>query len=76
MFRPQIQKTTTLFFIALFNIFMVYMSVNSYVEVSQSGIEERIDATQKMNFILKEIKNEFNNFQKNDIYNSGIMGVE
>ena len=53
MFRPQIQKTTTLFFIALFNIFMVYMSVNSYVEVSQSGIEERIDATQKMNFILK-----------------------
>ena len=76
MFRPQIQKTTTLFFIALFNIFMVYISVNSYVEVSQSGIEERIDATQKMNFILKEIKNEFNNFQKNDIYNSGIMGVE
>ena len=76
MFRPQIQKTTTLFFIALFNVFMVYISVNSYVKVSQSGIDERINATQKMNFILEKIKNEFNNFQENDIYNSGIMGVE
>ena len=76
MFRPQIQKTSTLFFIALFNIFMVYMAVNSTTRIEQSGIEDRIAATKKMHSVLQSMKNEFSNKQSNDIYNSGILGIE
>jgi len=76
MFRPQIQKTSTLFFIALFNIFMVYMAVNSSTKIEQSGIEDRIAATKKMHTILENMKDEFSNKQPNDIYNSGILGIE
>ena len=76
MFRPQIQKTSTLFFIALFNIFMVYIAVNSSTKIEQSGIEDRIAATKKMHTILENMKDEFSNKQPNDIYNSGILGVE
>ena len=47
MFRPQIQKTSTLFFIALFNVFMVYISVNSTTKVEQSGLKDRLVATKK-----------------------------
>jgi len=76
MFRPQIQKTSTLFFIALFNVFMVYMAVNSSTKVEQSGIEDRIAATKKMHIILEEMKKEFSNKQENDIYKSGVLGVK
>ena len=76
MFRPQIQKTSTLFFIALFNVFMVYMAVNSSMKIKQSGIEDRIAATKRMHIILEEMKSNFSNKQSNDIYDSGILGIE
>ena len=38
MFRPQIQKTSTLFLIALFNLFMVYLATTSTVQIKKLGL--------------------------------------
>ena len=75
MFRPQIQKTTTLFFIAIFNIFMVYLAVNSKVKIERSGFKEKIIATEKMENMLKQIRKDFPNMTEEDIYESGILGI-
>ena len=39
MFRPQIQKTSTLFFIALFNVFMVFLAVKSETKIKRLGFD-------------------------------------
>ena len=75
MFRPQIQKTSTLFFIAVFNIFMVYLAVNSKVKIKQLNFEEKVIATEKMDNMLKQMSKDFSNVKEEDIYKSGILGV-
>ena len=48
MFRPQIQKTSTLVLIAIFNLLMVYLSVNSKYSVKLSGYQDKVEATKNM----------------------------
>ena len=77
MFRPQIQKTSTLFFIALFNICLVYLAVNSETEIKRLGYEHKVEATSKMEEYLVSINKEFL-FKKSflDIYETGLIGLD
>ena len=77
MFRPQIQKTRVLVLIALFNLLMVYFSVNSKVKVYQIGYEHKILAAEIMQNFINEFKKSINyNIADNDIYNSGLLGLK
>ena len=55
MFRPQIQKTSTLFFIALFNVCMVYIAVNSQTKIEKVGYQDKIHASNKMEKMILEL---------------------
>ena len=70
MFRPQIQKTSTLFIIALFNLLMVYLSVNSMVKVEKIGYNDRVLAAENMYNCIKGIQKIAPNISEYDIYNS------
>ena len=76
MFRPQIQKTSTLFFIALFNICMVYLAVNSEIKVKKIGYHHKVQASEKMQQCLSAINQNFS-FKKSelDIYKTGLIGI-
>ena len=76
MFRPQIQKTSTLFFIALFNICMVYIAINSETKVKKVGYHHKVQASEKMEQCLLSLNQNFS-FKKSelDIYKTGLMGV-
>jgi len=77
MFRPQIQKTRTLFLIALFNLLMVYFAANSYVKVKQIGYNDKINAIDNMLMCLDTIKKHPNYIiNKEDIYDSGLLGIQ
>ena len=76
MFRPQIQKTSTLFFIALFNVCMVYLAVNSETKIEKLGYREKIQASNKMEKIILALDENFE-FEKSklDIYETGLFGA-
>ena len=76
MFRPQIQKTSTLFFIALFNICMVYLAVNSETKIKRLGFHHKVQAAEKMQQCLSALNQNFSlKKSKLDIYNTGLIGV-
>jgi len=76
MFRPQIQKTSTLVLIAIFNLLMVYLSVNSEYYVKLTGYQHKIDATKNMIHCIDEIrKNTTFEISKFDKYNTGLIGI-
>lgn len=76
MFRPQIQKTSTLFFIALFNVCMVYLAVNSETKIKRLGYHHKVQASEKMQQCLSALnRNFFLKKSKLDIYNTGLIGV-
>jgi len=73
MFRPQIQKTHILFTIAIFNLFLVYISATSEEYIEKDGLEEKIKATEIMsicNQSLFEVVGE----NSDDLYDSGLIG--
>ena len=75
MFRPQIQKTSTLFLIAIFNLLMVYLAVKSETKIKRLGYHHKVIAAQKMNDCIKEI-NKHVETSKFDIYNTGLLGLK
>ena len=76
MFRPQIQKTHVLFFIALFNLILVYISANSKEYIPNDGLNEKIKATEFMSNCLKSLSSKSSTSNIDDIYSSGIIGTD
>ncbi|MBI72376.1 MAG: hypothetical protein CMG61_02855 [Candidatus Marinimicrobia bacterium] len=77
MFRPQIQKTSTLFFIALFNLVLVFLAVKSETKVKKIGYEDKIIAVELMEQLIFELnKNFIIEKSKLDLYNSGLIGLQ
>ena len=77
MFRPQIQKTSTLFFIALFNLVLVFLAVNSETKVKKIGYDDKIIASELMEQLIFEINKNFRVEKSNlDLYNSGLIGLQ
>ena len=77
MFRPQIQKTSTLFFIALFNLVLVFLAVNSETKVKKIGYDDKIIASELMEQLIFEINKNFRiEKSKLDLYNSGLIGLQ
>jgi len=58
MFRPQIQKTRVLVFMAFFSLLMVYLATNSTVIHTAVGFVEKQRASEIMELALKVLKNE------------------
>jgi len=76
MFRPQIQKTSTLFFIALFNICMVYLAVNSETKIKRLGFQHKVQSSEKMQQCLSALNQNFSlKKSKLDIYDTGLIGT-
>jgi len=76
MFRPQIQKTSTLFFIALFNICMVYLAVNSETKIKRLGFQHKVQSSEKMQQCLSALNQNFSLKKSElDIYNTGLIGL-
>ena len=77
MFRPQIQKTKVLVFIALFNLLMVYISVNSKVKVFQIGYNDKIKAAKIMQRVIDGYKKNIDyEISDNDLYDTGLLGIQ
>ena len=77
MFRPQIQKTSTLFFIALFNLVLVFLAVKSETKVKKIGYDDKIIASELMEQLIFEINKNFRIEKSNlDLYNSGLIGLQ
>ena len=76
MFRPQIQKTSTLFFIALFNVFMVFLAVKSETKIKRLGFDDKVQASKKMNQYLLALNKKIE-FEKSeiDLYQTGLIGL-
>ena len=76
MFRPQIQKTSTLFFIALFNVFMVFLAVKSETKIKRLGFDDKVQASKKMNQYLLTLNKKIE-FEKSaiDLYQTGLIGL-
>lgn len=76
MFRPQIQKTSTLFFIALFNVFMVFLAVKSETKIKRLGFDDKVQASKKMNEYLLALNKKIE-FEKSeiDLYQTGLIGL-
>ena len=77
MFRPQIQKTSTLFFIALFNLVLVFLAVKSETKIKKIGYDDKIIASELMEQLIFEINKNFRiEKSKLDLYNSGLIGLQ
>ena len=75
MFRPQIQKTSTLLVIAIFNVMMVFLAVNSETKIKNNAFDEKIAATKNMHKCIDGIKKLRNKkITKNDIFKTGLIG--
>ena len=61
MFRPQIQKTSVLFSLAVFCILMVYIALKSIVIEKTVGFPEKMEAAEIMKNCLSILYNEVNN---------------
>ena len=77
MFRPQIQKTKTLFFIACLSMLSVFVVSKSQSSIAKDGLDDKKKATKIMQKYIQSLKL-MKNFivNKNDIYNTGLIGVE
>ena len=75
MFRPQIQKTSTLLVIAIFNVMMVFLAVNSETKIKNNSFDEKVAATKNMLKCIngvKELRNK--EITKNDSFKTGLIG--
>ena len=59
MFRPSIQKLSTLILLALFNVSMVFIARNSFQIIKKQGYDEKIKAVELMRDAIKKIENNF-----------------
>ena len=75
MFRPQIQKTRVLVFMALVSLILVYTSSNSTVIHTANGFEEKLIASEIMESALKVLKAEVKN-NKNIIDNTIYIDID
>ncbi len=76
MFRPQIQKTRVLFSIAILNLALVYIAATSKEYIPKAGLEQKLKATKIMENSLELLYSTSNNIKSEDIYESGVLGVE
>ena len=76
MFRPQIQKTSTLFFIAIFNLCMVYLSVNSTVQIKRLAFKDKISAANHMQKCIDNLNSKNSYISNSDIYKTGLLGIQ
>ena len=59
MFRPQIQKTRVLFFLAMLIMVMVYWAVNSYEQHETYGFDLKVKAVGNMENAINSLREEF-----------------
>ena len=77
MFRPQIQKSRILVFMALITMLSVFWVSNSMEYIPTDDINEKKEATRIMSSYLKSIKNKVKSIENpNDIYESGLIGLD
>ena len=77
MFRPQIQKTKTLFFIACLSMVSVYLVSQSNTYIKKDGIDDKIRATKIMQSYIDSIKkSNLVSINDEDLYQTGLIGVE
>ena len=76
MFRPQIQKTSTLFFIAIFNLCMVYLSVTSTVQIKRLGFKDKINAANHMEKCIDMLNSQSSYISSSDLYKTGLLGIQ
>ena len=77
MFRPQIQKTKTLFFIACLSMVSVYLVSQSNTYIKKDGIDDKIRATEIMQSYINSIKkSNLVSINDEDLYQTGLIGVE
>ena len=77
MFRPQIQKTKTLFLIACLSMVSVYLVSQSNTYIEKDGIDDKIRATKIMQSCINSIKkSNLVSINDEDLYQTGLIGVE
>ena len=77
MFRPQIQKSSTLIAMATVTMLTIFWVANSIEYIPSADINEKKEATQKMSDYIESLKTiPNNNVNEKDIYSSGLIGVE
>ena len=77
MFRPQIQKTRTLFVIAFINICLVVTVSNSLTYKEYDNVNLRYDSTQLMSSCIESIKDITDlKIIEEDYYQTGLIGLE
>ena len=77
MFRPQIQKTRTLFLIACISMLSVYIVSKSESSIAKDGLKDKKEATRIMQKYIKFLENiDGYIISDKDIYNTGLIGVE
>ena len=77
MFRPQIQKTRTLFVIAFINICLVVTISNSLTYKEYDNVNLRYDSTQLMSSCIESIKDITDlKIIEEDYYQTGLIGLE
>tara|TARA_B100000965_G_scaffold101922_1_gene83692 strand:- start:157 stop:1326 length:1170 start_codon:yes stop_codon:yes gene_type:complete len=77
MFRPQIQKTRTLFVIAFINICFVVVVSNSLTYKEYDNVNLRYDSTQFMSSCIESIKDIADlRIVEEDYYQTGLIGLE
>ena len=81
MFRPQIQKTRVLFFLAMLIMVMVYWAVNSYEQHETYGFELKVKAVENMKHSINSLREEFisrgiNNGEDSLAFGSFLLGPQ
>ena len=81
MFRPQIQKTRVLFFLAMLIMVMVYWAVNSYEQHETYGFELKVKAVENMKNSINSLREEFisrgiNNGEDSLAFGSFLLGPQ
>ena len=77
MFRPQIQKTRTLFVIAFINICLVVTVSNSLTYKEYDNVNLRYNSTQSMDRCIESIKDITDlRILEEDYYQTGLIGVK
>ena len=77
MFRPQIQKTRTLFVIAFINICLVVTVSNSLTYKEYDNVNLRYNSTQSMDRCVESIKDITDlRILEEDYYQTGLIGLE
>ena len=77
MFRPQIQKSSTLIAMATVTMFTIFWMTNSIEFIPENNLEEKKVATKTMSTFIESINKIPGNIKdENDIYSSGLIGLE